>query len=826
MKFPASIMLFTSLFVSGASSNDVRQQMVQAAQFGREAPSLLRRHEVRPYWPANGSKLVYRVNTERDEHRFFQIDLKSGAKAVAFDHEALANALGKATSKPIKAESLPLDAVELPAESDAVRFRAFGKGWRFDASRALVSPDNVPPKAARLLAPEEAMRAARHNSGPTSLTIENGTDGEIGMFWLEGPGKFKSYGKLAPGESATQSTFGGHVWIMKDASGAPLAGVVAKDTPMFAIVTGKVEPAPGKREDISPDGKWRAFIRNHNPVIEPAAGGEIIMLSNDGTEQDGYAGPLVWSPDSKKLSAWRTKEVKSRKIHIVQSSPPDQLQPKLLTIDYPKPGDPIAQPKPRLFDIAGHREIPIDDVLFKNPWEINELAWAADSSEFSFVYNERGHQLMRIVGIRADSGSARTIFEERSKTFIDYSQKFYLHRLPATREIVWASEKDGFNHLYLIDEASGRIRNQITKGNWNVREVVDVNPEKRQLLLKVVGVTGQDPYHSHFVRINLDGSGFTRLTQSDGNHGIEFSPDNNWIIDKWSRVDQPPVVELRRADDGSLVAELERADDSALQQAGWSRPERFVAKGRDGATDIHGIIVRPTRFDPAKKYPVVEYIYAGPHDFFVAKNYMPWSGMNAMAELGFIVVSIDGMGTNWRSKAFHDVSWKNLADSGFPDRIPWIKAAAAARPWMDLSRVGIYGGSAGGQSTLAGLLHHGDFYKAGVADCGCHDNRMDKIWWNEAWMGWPVDESYARNSNVTHAGKLNGALMLIVGELDHNVDPASTAQVVTALQKAGKNFDYLPIMNAGHGAAETSYGTYRRADFLVRHLLPGDSPTR
>jgi dipeptidyl aminopeptidase/acylaminoacyl peptidase len=285
------------------------------------------------------------------------------------------------------------------------------------------------------------------------------------------------------------------------------------------------------------------------------------------------------------------------------------------------------------------------------------------------------------------------------------------------------------------------------------------------------------------------------------------------------------VVELRRAKDGTLVTELARADDSALRQKGWQRPERFVAKGRDGQTDIYGIIVRPSNFDPAKKYPVIEYIYAGPHDFFVTKSFFTGSIKTAMAELGFIVVSIDGMGTNWRSKAFHDVCWKNLADSGFPDRIAWIKAAAATRPWMDLTRVGLYGGSAGGQSTLAGLLHHGDFYKVGVADCGCHDNRMDKIWWNEAWMGWPVDESYARNSNATHAEKLTGKLMLVVGEIDHNVDPASTSQVVAALQKAGKNFDFLPIMNANHGAAESPYGKYRRAEFLVRNLSANGLPT-
>jgi dipeptidyl-peptidase-4 len=252
---------------------------------------------------------------------------------------------------------------------------------------------------------------------------------------------------------------------------------------------------------------------------------------------------------------------------------------------------------------------------------------------------------------------------------------------------------------------------------------------------------------------------------------------------------------------------------------GWTRSERFTAKGRDGQTDIWGVIVKPRNFDPAKSYPVVEDIYAGPHDHFVPKSYSTWFGMNSMAELGFIVVKIDGMGTNWRSRAFHDVCWKNLKDAGFPDRIAWIKAAAASRPWMDLARVGIYGGSAGGQNTLAGLLHHGDFYKVGVADCGCHDNRMDKTWWNEAWMGWPVDASYADNSNVTHAGKLTGKLLLIVGELDSNVDPASTSQVLNALQMADKDYEFVPVINANHGAAETPYGSRRRAEFLVRHLL-------
>ena len=818
MKFSTIFVLFSHLLVCAGSAQDVPAEIERAGKFGREASSHLLCDEIIPYWSGDGAKLAFRIDTAHDEHRFFQIDLKSGAKSPAFDHEALAKALAKATNRNIRGNALPLESVESDPESGVVRFRAFGKGWRYEAATNLVSPENMPLKPASLLAPEDAMRAARRYSGPTDLTIKNDTAGEIEIFWLEGRNQLRSYGKILPDQSATQSTYGGHVWIMKDASGTPLAGAVAQDTPSSVSVTGRIAPSPQPRDDLSPDGKWRAFIRGHNLAIEPIAGGNTIELSTDGAPDAHFAGPIQWSPDSKKLSAWFVREVRSRQVHIVQSSPENQLQPKLKTIDYPKPGDEIRQRKPRLFDIGKGAEIPIDDKLFETPWSIDELDWNKDSSEFSFLYNQRGHQLMRIVGVRADSGSTRTIFEDRSKTFIDYSQKTWLHRLPLTGELIWASERDGFNHLYLIDAASGRIKQQITSGQWNVREVMEVDAENRQLLLKVIGMPQQDPYHLHCIRINFDGSGLTRLTAGDGNHGIVFSPDRKWIIDKWSRVDLPPVMEIRNAQTGKLLAELGRTEDSELQKTGWSRPERFTAKARDGKTDIYGIIIRPTHFDPLKKYPVVEEIYAGPHDYFVPKNYMPWSGMNTMAELGFIVVKIDGMGTNWRSKAFHDVCWKNLKDSGFPDRIAWIKAAAETRPWMDLGRGGIYGGSAGGQSTLAGLLHHGDFYKVGVADCGCHDNRMDKIWWNEAWMGWPVDESYEQSSNVFHASKLSGKLMLVVGELDTNVDPASTAQVVAALQKAGKTFDFLPIMNAGHGAAETPYGKYRRAEFLVRHL--------
>jgi dipeptidyl aminopeptidase/acylaminoacyl peptidase len=331
---------------------------------------------------------------------------------------------------------------------------------------------------------------------------------------------------------------------------------------------------------------------------------------------------------------------------------------------------------------------------------------------------------------------------------------------------------------------------------------------------------GQDPYLVHQVRVDLDGKNFTLLTEGDGTDQLQWSPDEKYFVDKYSRVDLPPVHQLRNGGDGSLICLLEEADASEILDSGRRFPEPFVAAGRDGQTPIHGIIHRPINFDPTSSYPVVEYIYAGPHGHHVPKDFRAHYRLEDFIDRGFIVVQIDGMGTSWRSKAFHDVCWQNLVDGGFPDRVAWIKAAARHEPAMDVSRVGIFGGSAGGQNALAAVLTHGDFYQAAMADCGCHDNRMDKIWWNEQWMGYPLGDHYRTNSNVTLAPQLEGNLLLIVGELDRNVDPASTMQVVDALVKADKDFEMLVIPGAGHGASGTPYGRRRTAEFFVRHLKP------
>jgi dipeptidyl aminopeptidase/acylaminoacyl peptidase len=573
--------------------------------------------------------------------------------------------------------------------------------------------------------------------------------------------------------------------------------------------------------------KWNVFAKDHNLYLRERSTGKEFAISQDGKADDTYSGRVFWSPDGNRFVALRTKKGDERKVQFIESSPRDQLQPKLHSMTYPKPGDRLPITKPYLFDAAARKEVPIAGDLFPNPWSVEEVRWAADSSRFTFLYNQRGHQVLRVIAVEAATGKASAVIDEQSKTFIDYAHKRFSHYLDATQEIIWMSERDGWNHLYLYDARTGRVKNQITRGPWVVRGVDRVDEKKRQVWFRAGGIyPEQDPYYIHFARVNFDGSGLVLLTEGDGTHAVEYSPDGRFLIDRYSRVDLPPVTELRRVEDGGLVCLLERGDMHPLVATGWKVPERFVAKGRDGRTDIYGVIYRPTNFDPTRKYPVIESIYAGPQGSFVPKEFRFYQRVQGLAELGFILVQIDGMGTSNRSKAFHDVCWKNLGDSGFPDRILWMRAAAARYPYMDLSRVGIYGGSAGGQSSTRAVLAHADFYKVAVSDCGCHDNRMDKVWWNELWMGWPVGPHYAEQSNVTNAHKLRGKLLLMVGELDRNVDPASTMQVVNALIKAGKDFDLLVVPGGGHGAGSGPYGNRRRQDFFVRHLLGVEPPDR
>jgi dipeptidyl aminopeptidase/acylaminoacyl peptidase len=432
------------------------------------------------------------------------------------------------------------------------------------------------------------------------------------------------------------------------------------------------------------------------------------------------------------------------------------------------------------------------------------------------------------------SGQARALITEQSKTFVDYrplvmnqydTGKEYRHDIDDGKEMIWASERDGWEHLYLIDGTTGAVKNQITRGDWVVRAVNHVDDEKRQIWFEASGMNpGEDPYFVHAYRINFDGTGLTPLTPAEANHHVEFSQDGKYYVDLSSRIDLAPTLTLYQTEDNKQLMSVEQADISKLVAAGWHAPEVFKAKGRDGKSDIWGVIYRPAKFDAKKKYPVIEDIYAGPQGSFVPKSFT--TRAEPLTELGFVVVQIDGMGTNNRSKAFHDVAWHNLKDAGFPDRILWHKAVAAKYAWYDISRVGVFGTSAGGQSAMGALLFHPELYKVAVSNSGCHDNRMDKIWWNEQWMGWPVGPQYSASSNVDNAWRLQGRLMLVWGEMDHNVDPSSTPQVINALIKANKTFSMLEVPGADHGTRGpwARYTERNLEDFFVKNLLGDQLP--
>ena len=710
-----------------------------------------------PRWIEQTTRFYYR-RTVKGGNEWMLVDGTTQAKQPAFDHTKLAAAIESATSRKATATELPFTTFAFVDNAKSIEF-TLGTGPGGARGGGPGGPADAPPWRCSLetyMCRQQPDRAGRGGRG-----------------------------------------------------GGGLAGPVR---PPFEI--NDVEP---KR---SPDGKFDALISNFNVAIREAGKRELTLLSTDGSE-GGYFDPdsLTWSPDSKTIAVYKVKPGYRRYVHYVQSSPEDQLQPKHSTMQYAKPGDVLDVEVPVLFKIDSKARLDVDTTLFPNAYDMSRLSWRKDSSAVTFEYNQRGHQVFRVIEIDRESGKARAVIVEEPKTFFCYSGKRFRQDLEDTKETLWMSERDGWNHLYLFDSASGAITNQITKGAWPVRSVVSVDEKGRQIYFSANGMyPGKDPYFVYYYRINFDGTNLVTLTPGEGSHAATFSSDRSLLIDTYSRVDAAPVTELRSGKDGSLIATLEKADITSLQMAGWKPPEVFVAKGRDGKTDIWGVIYRPTNFDAARKYPVIENIYAGPQGSFVPKTFATYNQMQAQADIGFIVVQIDAMGTNYRSKAFHDVAWKNLGDAGFPDRILWHKAVAAKYPFYDIARVGLYGNSAGGQNSLGGLLFHPEFYKAAVSSAGCHDNRMDKIWWNEQWMGWPLGPEYSASSNVDNAYRLQGKVLLVVGELDQNVDPSSTMQVVNQLIKHNKDFELLVIPGAGHGPGG-AYGEHKRFDFFTRHLL-------
>jgi dienelactone hydrolase len=797
----AAIIFFTCLDLRAQDASGSQDSPQQRRGFGAPERGVYKAH-IAPHWLTNNAQFWYRNDLRGGAKEFILVDAEKGIRQRAFDHDKLAAALSKASGQQFNGDKLPFSDIEFVENGSAIKFDAAEKSWRCD----LNSYDCV---------------AASTNS--TSSLLSPSRDDEPKLAAAE----FSNL-HASPQESTNR------------ASDRPRGQRRARDM-------------------RSPDEKWSAFVRDHNVFVRAESGGQEIQLSTDGSEKNSYS-RLEWSPDSKSLVAWRVEPGDIGLVYLIQSSPPGGGRAVMRQRPYAQAGDKFPHYELNIFDVASNKQIKPQVDRFEHEWEMPQLHWMHDQRHFAWMQEDRGHQRLRVIEASCDDGSIRNLVDEKTKTFIWTAHTENLNLplvnwLSNSDEMIYVSEMDGWRHLYLVNanepaaaivhsspsaehnggSETGAPLHQVTRGEWVVRGIDKIDEDARQIWFRAGGMNAdQDPYFIHYYRINFDGSGLVALTEGNGNHSVQFSPDRKFLINTYSRVDAPPVHELRRASDGKLVCKLEEADISELKESGWQAPEVFVAKGRDGKTDIWGIINRPKNLDPEKKYPILESIYNGPQGAYVPKSFSGFNRSTNITGAGFILVQCDAMGTAFRSKAFHDVCWHNLADAGLPDRIAWIKAAAEKYPYMDVTRVGIFGTSAGGQNAAAAVLFHPEFYKCAVANSGCHDNRLDKASWNEQWMGympkdkiWEKSEDnwYSKCSNIDNAAKLRGKLFLIVGEMDDNVPPESTLRFVDALIKAKKDFEFLEVPGANHGAA--SPVTQRRTlDFFVHNLLGKEPPDR
>jgi dipeptidyl-peptidase 4 len=594
-------------------------------------------------------------------------------------------------------------------------------------------------------------------------------------------------------------------------------------------------------EVLSPNKRWAAYVKDYNLFLRDTSTGTTIQLTRDGECGWDYATPLpslhlmvdqktedvqqpaavFWSPDSTKLITYRIDSRNSGRFTSLQFVPPDQLRPRAFTYVYPLPGEVLAKAEPIIFDIQSGKRIDVQTAPIELPFQDGPgFDWFPDSKSFYYDNDDRGYKAKELRIVDASTGEQKVLIREQADLYVDPGETFYRF-VEATGDVLWSSERDGWNHLYLYSRKTGQLEDQVTHGPWVVREIDYVDEKDRRVYFLANGrEKNEDPYQTHLYSIGFDGKDLRMLSPENANHSVSISPDGSFFVDSYSRPDLPGKSVLRRSKDGSEVRTLETADANELLKTGWKYPEPFQGKAADGSTDIYGLIWRPSNFDSSKKYPVIEQVYTGPQGFFVPKTFAGTFRLQSMAELGFIVVMVDGRGTVGRSRAFHQFSYRNLGGA-FEDHVALIKQMTERYPYMDLTRVGIYGTSAGGYGAAHAMLVFPDFYKVGVTISGDHDARLDKAWWNELYQGYPLQDDYVAQSNVTMADHLKGHLLIEHGDVDDNVHPVETMRFVDALMKANKSFDMLFVPNMFHGESgeHALYLVRRRWDYFVQYLL-------
>jgi dipeptidyl aminopeptidase/acylaminoacyl peptidase len=734
------------------------------------AAPLVFRSGVRPAWLPD-ERFWYRVTTPLGSE-FVLVDPVRRTRGPAFDHAKLASAINAATKSSFSASDLPLAQADLSADGRTISFNLARQRWTCD------------------LRAGSCTAAAEGNTGTASAGRAGGGRG----------------------------------------------GAAA-------------------RNDVrSPDGRRSVFIRGWNLWVRDTASGRESPLTTDGVKDFGYATdnagwtrsdrPIVlWSPDSRKIATFQQDQRGVGEMFLVDTK---VGHPTMQAWKYPLPGDATVttidrvvidlteSDQPRIVHLQmphdEHRSSLCDDVACRGEW--GDVQWSPDGSHLAFVSTSRDHKREQLRVADAATGSVRDVLEEMVPTFFESGNgRVNWRYLSSSNEVIWFSERENWGQLYLYDLQTGKLKHPITTGEGNVTQLLKVDEKTRRVYFTAVGKEkGRDPYFRHLYRVGLDGDGLTMLTPADADHEVALSPSGRYFVDSYSRPDAPPIAELRNSE-GELLVTLETADISRLLAIGWKPPMPFTVKARDGLTELYGLMFKPATFDPTKKYPIINHIYPGPQTGSVGtRSFSPARGdAHALAEIGFIVVEIDGMGTPWRSKKFHEAYYGDMGDNTLPDQVAGMKQLAERYPWIDLARAGIYGHSGGGYAAADAMFRYPDFFKVGISEAGNHDNRVYEDDWGEKWQGLLQTKpdgttNYDGQANQNVAKNLKGRLLLAHGTLDTNVPPNNTLLVVNELIKANKDFDLIMLPNRGHGFGNEPYMIRRRWDYFVKYLLGAEPP--
>jgi dipeptidyl-peptidase 4 len=730
----------------------------------------------------------YDVTTERGVEHYL-VDPAKATRGPAFDEVKVAAALSSATGTAYAAYHLELTNLQFPATDSTVSFNLGNQRWSCDRAGASCS------------------------AAGAALTASEG-----------GGGAGRGGGRAGRGGAGRGGGRAG-----RGDAGPPL--------------------------NVAPDGKAGVFIRDYNLWARDMATGRETQLTTDGVRDFGYAtddagwshsdrAVGLWSPDSRRIATFQ-QDMRGVGENYLVSTPNMAVgpHPLLEAWKFPLPGDKVVTtiqrvvisldgPKIVRFQMPPdqHRSTDWDDVRFAPNQDVD---WTPDGSHIAFISTARYHNQENVRIADTATGAVREVYEEKVPTYYESGQGGNNFRyLPASNEFIWFSERSGWGQIYLYDSETGQLKNQISTVSGQVTSIRRLDEKARVVYFYASSSErGVDPYFLHLYRVDFDGKNQKLLTPEPANHTVAFSPSGKYLVDSYSTPDKPAVAELRD-EEGKLILPLEKADVSKLTAAGWKPPIPVTVKGRDGVTDIYGLMFRPTSFDANKKYPIVNHIYPGPQTGSVgSRNFAVLRGdCQALAELGFVVVELDAMGTPWRGKKFHDAYYGNMGDNGLPDQVAGMKELARRYPWIDINRAGIYGHSAGGDATSGAMFHYPDFFKAGIAESGNHDQRLDEDDWGEKWQGPYVvnsdgTTSYSAQANQNYAKDLKGHLLLAHGTMDTNVPPEETMLVADALIKANKDFDLLMLPNMGHGyGADSNYMMRRRWDYFVRYLLGAEPP--